>query len=57
MTTADEARAALSRWIDSGGHWTVLAERGGTVTVALLTCDGGEEMDRVILQREDLPRP
>lgn len=55
--TTDDARAALARWIASGGHWAVLAERGDTVTVALLTCDGGEEMDRVILQRADLPGP
>ena len=53
----DDARAALERWMASGGHWAVVGERAETVTVALLTCDGGEEMDRVNLQREDLPRP
>ncbi len=54
--SADDPRAALERWIASGGHWAVVGERVGSVTVALLTCDGGEEMDRINLQREDLPR-
>jgi hypothetical protein len=26
--------------------WEVISRRGDTVTVALLRCDGGEEMDR-----------
>ena len=26
--------------------WEVIARRGGLCTVALLRCDGGEEMDR-----------
>ncbi|KRB77002.1 hypothetical protein ASE01_09565 [Nocardioides sp. Root190] len=49
-------RAILDRWIASGGHWTVLAESGDRVTVGLLTCDGGEEMDRVVLGRDELPQ-
>ena len=49
------ARAALDRWITSGGHWSVLAEHGDRVTVGLFTCDGGEEMDRVVLPAADLP--
>ncbi|HWJ65598.1 MAG TPA: hypothetical protein VNT31_02885 [Nocardioides sp.] len=49
------ARAALDRWITSGGHWDVVAESGERVTVALYTCDGGQEMDRVVLQRGELP--
>ncbi|GAA4811343.1 hypothetical protein ACFQ0K_03905 [Nocardioides caeni] len=56
MSAPDESpRSALERWIDSGGHWSVVGERGEQVTVALLTCDGGEEMDRVVLDRVDLP--
>lgn len=47
--------AALQRWIASGGHWEVLAERGEEVTVGLFTCDGGEEMDRLVLGPDDLP--
>lgn len=49
------ARAALDRWIVSGGHWDVVAESGDHVTVALCTCDGGQEMDRVVLQRDEVP--
>lgn len=49
------ARATLDRWIVSGGHWSVLAEHGDQVTVGLFTCDGGQEMDRVVVARADLP--
>ncbi|GAA1663627.1 hypothetical protein GCM10010977_02380 [Citricoccus zhacaiensis] len=39
----------LRRWEDSGGTWVVAARRamssGETVTLSLMTCDGGEEMD------------
>ncbi|ORB63997.1 hypothetical protein [Mycolicibacterium tusciae] len=38
--------AELQRWQDSGALWEVLARKSGSVTVALLRCDGGEEMDR-----------
>ena len=38
--------AELRRWEDSGAVWQVISRRGGTVTVALLRCDGGEEVDR-----------
>lgn len=38
--------ADLERWQDSGAHWQVIARTGDTVTVALLRCDGGEEVDR-----------
>jgi hypothetical protein len=38
--------ADLQRWEDSGAVWQVLSQRSGTVTVALLRCDGGEEVDR-----------
>jgi hypothetical protein len=52
---SSEGRAALDRWIASGGHWQVLGERDGTATVALLTCDGGQEMDRVTVPADALP--
>lgn len=39
----------LHRWEDAGGTWRVAARRtvgsGEEVTLSLLTCDGGEEMD------------
>ena len=38
--------AELQRWEDSGAVWSVLSRRNGRVTVALLRCDGGEEVDR-----------
>ena len=38
--------AELQRWQDSGAVWDVISRRAGGVTVALLRCDGGEEVDR-----------
>ena len=38
--------AEIQRWQDSGAVWEVISRRGDTVTIALLRCDGGEEMDR-----------
>jgi hypothetical protein len=38
--------AELQRWEDSGAVWSVVSRREGQVTVALLRCDGGEEVDR-----------
>ncbi|OBF92513.1 hypothetical protein A5790_13580 [Mycobacterium sp. 852002-51152_SCH6134967] len=37
--------ADLQRWQDSGAIWEVRVRREGSVTVALLRCDGGEEVD------------
>jgi hypothetical protein len=34
----------LLRWEDSGGGWRVAAVGNGSVTLSLVTCDGGEEM-------------
>lgn len=44
---ASEDLARLTRWEDSGGEWTVLALSPPSVTIALLSCDAGEEMDRL----------
>lgn len=38
---------ALARWESSGGHWRVLGRSGGSVTLSLFSCDGGEEMGRL----------
>jgi hypothetical protein len=38
--------AELQRWQDSGALWEVISRKGDSVTVALLRCDGGEEVDR-----------
>jgi hypothetical protein len=38
--------AELQRWQDAGAVWEVISRTGRRVTVALLRCDGGEEVDR-----------
>ena len=38
--------AELQRWQDAGAVWEVISRNGDRVTVALLRCDGGEEVDR-----------
>ncbi|WMY76938.1 hypothetical protein [Citricoccus sp. I39-566] len=47
----------LLRWEDAGGTWSVAARHtvgsggaGEEVTLSLLTCDGGEEMDVLTTQ-------
>lgn len=38
--------AELQRWEDSGAVWSVVSRTADRLTVALLRCDGGEEVDR-----------
>jgi hypothetical protein len=38
--------AELRRWQDAGATWQVVARNRHGVTVAMLRCDGGEEVDR-----------
>ena len=38
--------AELQRWQDSGALWQVIDRKSDSVTIALLRCDGGEEMER-----------
>lgn len=38
--------AELQRWEDSGAVWSVISRNHDRVTIALLRCDGGEEVDR-----------
>jgi hypothetical protein len=40
--------AALRRWEDMGGIWRVVSRTSDDVTVVLLRCDGGEEVDRLV---------
>jgi hypothetical protein len=40
--------AELQRWEDSGAVWSIVSRKQDRVTVALLRCDGGEEVDRFI---------
>ncbi|MGA5299956.1 hypothetical protein ACPCHT_08510 [Nucisporomicrobium flavum] len=37
----------LRRWEDSGATWEVLTRGPDGVVIALLSCDAGEEMDRL----------
>jgi hypothetical protein len=39
--------ARLRRWEDSGATWRVVARTRSEVVIALLTCDAGEEVDRL----------
>ncbi|BCI52374.1 hypothetical protein NIIDNTM18_16520 [Mycolicibacterium litorale] len=45
MTERDRVEE-LMRWQDSGAVWTVVSRTPERVTIALLRCDGGEEVDR-----------
>ncbi|OBA86268.1 hypothetical protein A5662_03030 [Mycobacteriaceae bacterium 1482268.1] len=38
--------AELQRWEDSGAVWSLVSRTSDRVTIALLRCDGGEEVDR-----------
>ncbi|WP_026918936.1 hypothetical protein [Gordonia shandongensis] len=46
MTGDDLER--LQRWEDNGAHWEVVGRRRESVTIALLRCDAGEEVDRFV---------
>lgn len=48
-----EDLAAVQRWQASGGEVRVLAW-GPPVVVSLITCDGGQEMQRIISDEADL---
>lgn len=47
---ADEADrdrlAELVRWENAGASWQVVGHTRHGVTIALMRCDGGEEVDR-----------
>ncbi len=38
--------AELIRWQDAGAAWEVVARTRHGITIALLRCDGGEEVER-----------
>lgn len=46
--------AELLRWEGAGGTWRLLGQAGDEVEVALITCDGGEEMARLRSAERDL---
>lgn len=45
--STDEPLERLLRWERSGGAWRVLGRSDTGIVLALLTCDAGEEMDRL----------
>ena len=50
----DDLVAVLGRWESFGGRWRVVSRSGESVTVGLLSCDGGEQMGRVTGSSLDL---
>jgi hypothetical protein len=42
-----DALARLRRWEESGATWRVLVRTPDSVEIAMLTCDAGEEVDRL----------
>jgi hypothetical protein len=44
---ADDPVEVLQRWDDTGAVWRVLARTPAEITIALCTCDGGEEVGRL----------
>lgn len=49
-----ESVSRLLRWELAGGVWRVLARDEEQVTIVMLTCDAGEEMDRFTSADEQL---
>jgi hypothetical protein len=45
--TGAELVSVLGRWHQSGAVWRVIGRGRSQVTVALLRCDGGEEVERL----------
>jgi hypothetical protein len=46
-STSDSAVRVLRRWEDSGAVWRVISRSPRRIEISLLTCDAGEEMDRL----------
>lgn len=46
----------ILRWERQGGAWEVVGAAGDKVTVALLRCDGGEEVERLTTAEDDVRR-
>jgi hypothetical protein len=51
----DDVAVRLVRWTRAGGAWRVDPAPGGRVRVALLRCDGGEEVDHLVCDAHDVP--
>jgi hypothetical protein len=48
LSHPEDPLAVLRRWEDGGGSWLVRRRSARGVDLTLLTCDGGEEMARLI---------
>ncbi len=51
-----EVREAVRRWEEFGGTWRIVdsGEVSGEMVVALLRCDGGEQVDELRCRPGDL---
>jgi hypothetical protein len=45
---AEDPVEVLRRWESSGALWRVLSRHDDALEVGLFTCDGGEEMSRLV---------
>lgn len=54
--SASDPLEVLRRWVAAGGTWRVVGGAGGRLSIALLTCDGGEEMSRLTSDDERVRR-
>ena len=44
----------LRRWEEGGAAWRVLARGANTLDIALLTCDAGEQVGRLVSREPDV---
>ncbi len=44
----------LRRWEESGAVWRVASDTSAGLTIVLMRCDGGEEVDRLVSEDPDL---
>lgn len=52
--TSEDPVDMLQRWEDAGALWRVISRDAHRVEVAMLTCTGGEEVDRLHSSDPDL---
>lgn len=51
---ADRPVEILQRWQDSGAVWRVVSRTASGLSIALMTCDGGEVVERLTSNDPDL---
>lgn len=44
----DDGLGRLRRWEVFGGHWRIRSQTPTQLEIALLTCSGGEDVDRML---------